>query len=663
MVENKKVTDYLKDYRPEASDFSVPAGISRASRRRRSRSYSTINYEWAVYRSKGKPLSEYTPLPTFQQHTQDNYAFFKRRGKTRLKSLLEIKRVREAASEARRFERFFFQSLNSAAGLLRANLYSGFSYLLFENYFYKNLFFYWLVWLNFYFQEYAFVQFTLYFPILDWLTANVFFVWPVHIDLYFLRFAFSVFFVVFCIFFYFQRRFEFQSRFDLLIGLAHPIFFFGSIFAYHLTGAAPFLFFVAGSLLFFIIYNFYYFIPRGLIAIALAVPLFLPAPRVAPVLLLAAPRYFYPFRNEVFVSSRSLASSTFTRFPFTSFNVAGLAAHIRFVRTVLNHSTIKVSTLSRTAPLFRFAQFDSKLSLAGTTSFDTFYKFNPYDYYENVVNAAFWREEDHAQFSERIHEEEDYIKEAQKIITPTLINNVAFFAGGYRHNAISLYRNHFTSQFDTFGAGSAPRLPAWQMALLNDPYFELYIWLKNVGPRYARPHPQSALYLHHFGSFSRPVSNSPYPLFTVMLETIYGFFENLFDRLTLHRFVIVRTDASNLDVVYAQFVRLASVTAKFSFHPSPIFIKRFLKFVLAFERRLDRDDRFLLLGSARTTRYELIHFIGLLYHNFAARLAKESRSVFSVVGQIYLRAIIRALDRLLFRLSQPILSYYAFLVN
>lgn len=661
MVENKKINDYMKDYRSEAGIFPLPTGISQSSRRRKSRSYSTMSYEWAVYRSKGKPLSEYRALPTFEAYAAQNYAYFKRHGRSKTKVISEVKRLREASAEARRFERHLFQSLNSALGVIRANLYSGFAYVLFENYFYKNLFFYWLVWVNFYVQEYLFTSIALYFPILDWVTINVFFVWPVHVDLYFLRFACSVFFVVFIVFVYFQRRFNQESRFDFFIGLAHFGVFFGSIFAYHLTGAAPFLFFVVGALSLFVIYNFYYFIPRILVRSSLASPLLLPAPRAnINILLLAAPRYAYPFKPCT--KDRTAKTYVFTRFPFTSFNIAGVAAHIRFVRGVLSHSLYTPNFL-RPLPVSLSPRFDSKLSLSGT-SFDTFYKFNPYDYYENSVHASFWREEDHMQLSDRIHEEEDYIKPEHYMYIPTVANNITFFAAGFRRNAVSLYRNHFTAQFDTFGSSAAPRLPAWQMALLNDPYFELYIWLKNIGPRYGRPHPQSALYVRCFSSKNFSLRERPYLRITQFLEIIYGFFEKMFDELTLNRFIAVRRDAPTLEVVYTQFVRLAAITSKFMFRPSFGFIKSFLKFVLAFERRLENDDRlFFFLGSARTTRYELTYFISTIHYNFSCWLVRETQARQSVQKKMYLRAVIRALNRLLLRLSQPFLCVFGQLIQ
>lgn len=251
MVENKKINYLLKPRNPSDSDIIPSTLLPRASRRRKSRSYTTINYEWAVYRSKGKPLSEYRSLPNFEDQAALNKAYFKYGGKVKNKQLTERARTREEYQEARRFERFYFQSVDAALTSVRTNLYAGLSYLSFENYFFKNVLFYWFVWLNFYGQEYVYLHITLYFPALDWLTTNIFFIWPVHLDLYFLRLAFSIFSIFAFIFFYFQYSFKQSSKFDLFIGCAHFFVFFGSVAAYHLTGVVPFIFLVFAALVFF----------------------------------------------------------------------------------------------------------------------------------------------------------------------------------------------------------------------------------------------------------------------------------------------------------------------------------------------------------------------------------------------------------------------------
>lgn len=646
MVENKKLS-YLHKPRGLGSNDAIPSTIvPHSSRRRKSRSYTTMNYEWAVYRSKGKPLGEYRPLPKFEDQVALNRAYFKFSGKVKNKVITELKRTKEATAEARRFERHFFQSVNAALTSLRTNFYVGLSYVLFESYFYKNVLFYWFVWLNFYMQEYVYVNLALYFPILDWFTTNVFFVWPVHLDLYFLRFLFSVFLIFIFIFLYFQYRFKQTSNFDFLVACVHFFVFFGSILGYHFTGAAPFLFFVLAVVIFFFFYNFFYFIPRTLIRHELTPPLLLSAPESKLVLILAAPRYFYPFSPQSAIRTQR-RFARFTAFPFTT-RIAKVAAHQRFIRAVLQHNYL--SSGERLAIMMQpLSSIDRKLSLTDV-SFDRFYKFNPYDYYEDLANASFWRFEDYARLLDKRHEEDEYVRQEEYMHMPLSMNNVAFFSAGFRRNAVSLYRNHFTGQFDTFGAGFVPQPPAWQAALLADPYFKLYIWLKNTAPAFGREPFRSHFYNKYLTERSDNAPQ-PYYFFSVLLRVFYALVEKLFDRITFHYFVVVSVvDVNDLFKVYKQFRRLVFVMPKLTFWPSAVFLKALTKFLLAFECRFTDGSGtiFIFLRANPTIRYELINMLESITDVLRNQVAPE---FYTSVRQLYLRTALRCGYRLITALA------------
>ena len=225
MTINNKNSSNTSFAKPAAADNLLPSGVSHTTRRRKGRSYSALNYEWAVYKSKGKTLSEYKPLSKFETFS----AQYSRaaRAKTKTQQLSDTRKLKDAVQESRRIEKGFFNDINAFFSLFGSNFYNWFSSFVFDAYFYKNIIFYYFVWLSFYVQEYVYVNISLYFPIFDWITTNLVFAWPVHLDIYFLRLAFSLFLPVFIIFFFFTTNCRLIQNLTYCSGLASLFSFLG----------------------------------------------------------------------------------------------------------------------------------------------------------------------------------------------------------------------------------------------------------------------------------------------------------------------------------------------------------------------------------------------------------------------------------------------------
>jgi hypothetical protein len=642
--DTKNNTAFVK---PTAADPLLPASVSHTTRTRRAKSYSALNYEWAVYRSKGKTLSDYKRLPIFEKHSAYQSRVLAH-GKTKQKVMSDTKKLKEAAAESRRIEKGFFNDINGFFSLFGVNVYNWFSGFIFESYFYKNIFFYYFVWVCFYVQEYTYVNFALYFPILDWITANLFFTWPVHLDLYFVRFSLSLFLTIFAIFAFFHYRLQSTSRFDLFLGVGQFFAFFGSIGLYHLTGFAPFLFVLVVCVVLFFLFTFFYFIPRHLIRFKLQPPLLLAPPCRPLILCLPLYRYRYPFPSAIVRNIHTARGlRRFTAFPFTT-RVAGLARYNRFVAAVRIYNELKLPPAQP-----RTLSPPHSPSFAGM---DVYFRENPYDYYENYLSAYFFRKEDNIRIREPQDEEEDYIKQEEDYsIAPGLLNNVTFFSSGFRIAARSLYGFHTSTDFDTFGAMHSAHFPLWQKQLLNDKYFELYMWLKNVAPLHGALPPISKYHKIYFTK--APVLASaagPYAILTRLLSLFYRSVEFLFDRLTFRYFTAVNPNPNSLLEIYRQLALLTALLEKKTFRPSQDFLKATAKFSMSVDRYLDNctlGGRKLGALSDHTLRFELIHFVGF----FARLLSDQAKLLATRKNQgnkvLYCQITLRNLDKILLKLT------------
>lgn len=664
-MENKNNPSINK---PSLSSWQIPEGSPRTTQRRSSRTYSNLNYEWAVYRSKGKSLQDYRPLfSKFREYRSTNRGANDPFSKSKVHQLTPAAKFKEAINEARRLDHAF--TSHSFTQVFRTGINDFLSALSFESFFYKNLVFYYFVWLNFYFQEYTYLHLVSYFPIFDWLAVNVFLLWPVHIDLYFIRFAFSIFFTLFVVFVYFQYKLGQASTFELGVGILHFLSFFLSAGFYYITGFAPFLFFIVFIVFFFGFYTFFYFIPRRIVAHKISPPLCLAAPNKEKILCLPIFYYKYPFtalQSSTAPKSKNGAHKFFTRFPFTSLHISAVAKHHRFVRGVLNHDFLASLSATNAASFSasRSGSFKQTQPISGS-DFDAFFGFNVYDNYEQHLRNSFYGPEEHyVPLSERNHEEDDYARSLALGNMPLWVNNVTFFSSGFRQSALSLYSTHFGNQYDTFGTGIAPRPPLWQVALLNDPYFKLYIWLKNMAPIYNRPYLRSSFYsaakndqtfFPHL-SVSQPGSLVVFPFLRFFFGTLYGCIEFLFDRVTFSRFLVIQPFPldNSISVIYSQLFLISRVSGRFRFNPSKQLIRSLLKFLLSFEKAIDNSIAFSsYLSSSHVVRFELIHFLSAFLTNFSSFVnSKTRKQIFTdPFFRVYSATLIRVLERILFKLT------------
>jgi hypothetical protein len=508
-------------------------------------------------------------------------------------------------------------------------------------------------------QEYAYPYAILYFPTLDWITAHVFLLWPVHIDFYFIRFCFALFSVTFFVFIFFHWRFYTRRGFEFFVGLAQAIFFVASAFFYYLTGLAPFLFFILFSTILFVAYNYFYFIPRSIFSERLSPQLFLPAPARQTILFLPHFRYKYPFAAQL--QAARPAHRRAIRFPFYSVSVRGVAKHHRFIRSVLNHTYLsRLSTPVTTRPNFYGSGIP--FPLVGR-SFEEFFKFNPYDYQIHDFRSQFIFQSDLPEHpanpgQDFRHEDEEFFRVYRFMDFPLWTNNIAFFGSNFRSARRSLYGNHFTREFDTFGAGFGSRPPLWKMALINDPYFNLYMWLKALSPATVGKTPslQSSYYYYfqkNYYSFAAAPAPTVFPKLFFILNKIYGALGGLLAFFSTREFELFPADYANCSKLQYYFfiAKFATTFGKLRRAPSISFLRSAVRFFAAFERRLDSDSALrAFFLDAPQFRHELTHFFAL-FHASALNFAKNPAVAKNPILFFHYSLLLRFLNRLLFRFT------------
>ena len=371
-------------------------------------------------------------------------------------------------------------------------------------------------------------------------------------------------------------------------------------------------------------------------------------------------RYRFPFPDSRGQRAKSAVSPTrFTSYPFTT-RVSQLAHHNRFVAQV--HLAALCGALSPyprkprapvTSPSFLDAGF--------------YFNENPYDYYENYLNGRLFRREDNLLTYESMNEEDDYVKQDKDhSFAPGLMNNVTFFSSSFRLSAASLYGSHFSSDFDTFGAGYSPNLPLWRRELLNDRYFSLYIWLKNVAPLYAASAPVSPYYQLPFTKtflYSAGPATVPYPLFTRLLLFFYALLEFTFDRLTFIHFTAIDHKPASFAKFYQQFALLAWLLKKRTFKPSKSFLKATVKLSIFADfwldsSRLSADSRTGDPVLDHTTRFELIHLISFSARVLTRHLLSMQKTSAKRHQLLYCRLLLRNLDKILLKLAIVHLNFF-----
>jgi hypothetical protein len=645
---------------------------------RLSHSYSDMTYEWAVFRTTGRTLDDYKPLAMAAKRMKE----WRTRAKAEqvlstgnddtIEDTDEEELGQEVFTEDARvstIERLWlYLSYSLGFNESGAHLVRPITSLLYSDYFYRNVWVYSLAWFAFYFQEYVYVWLSLHFPFLEFLTLYPIYDWPAHIDMYFGRLIFAAFFTVYFLCFFFQYRVGVSSKFDQYGAAAQFVAFFGSALLYYQTGLAPFLLLSGLVVCFAVPYTFYYFVPRRLIGLQLQPPLALPAPSRAPVLYLPKYWYRYPYFS---VAQSGGMQKRFTAYPFTT-QVQRLAASQRFIRRVLVHDYFSVmtfptwsSTQQRTPPLW-------------TGPFETWYGFNPYDTYEESFMNRSAIINDFSDINEKRRMAQVYHGLEQRVVRfadediehsdafvfefpdrfyseerfPPWMNNTTFFSRSIRQTTRSLYRNHFTSDDSTSFFASGPRPALWQIHLLKDPYFGLYMWLKHTAPVVQRASPSFDCSPLFSQAYTVPPEQHIYPRFSAFIRLFYRVLARLFDYLTFGRYRRFEFSWATTTELGQRARWLGRYTSRMFFRPTTDFLRATVRFCLKLEARLDKDESFCrFISRTPGFRHTLLHHLGVLWVGLS-ELSLRSYVRRRPLLYLLLRTSLRVLPRVLFRLTR-----------
>jgi hypothetical protein len=604
---------------------SVPANMSNTPPRRYKRSYTDLGYDWFFFRTTGQAVDKYKILHT----AAANYKHANGQKKpARRRMFADPENFRflppHLAEEQRIGEAVTIETFLHSVGLNPEHYISE----LIKTYFFRNYVFYAYVWFNFYCSEYLYINLSLHFPIVDWLFSSVLFSWPVTLDFYFIRLFASIYLPIFLVFIFFQIRAGTANKFDLFMGFSNFFVFFGSIWLYYLTGISFFFTFFFVSFLFLFLFLFLYMVPKRLLSENFSPPLLLADPSVFRAKVIFLPKYSYrfPFRSNGALTVRQ----NFTKFPFLSNQLRETRNHVQLVSQVLNYSRFSVQF---TMPI------RTKEPIFGS-DFDSFYGYNPYAYvsfwyYYNtypVWYPFFYNDED---------EDEDPFEGLKKFMDlPLGVSNTVFFAKNYRKSIVSLYKRHFTSDYDSHDFFFSPVMPLWQQNLLKDPYFKLYTWLKFVGPgaRYAKLVSRSM-----FRAYCTKIINIPYPAFNLFLKIFYNFIERALDFFTFCRYYKLPSLNYPFDFYYElQFYTICPTRYFCQIN----FLKSISKFLLIFESRFTTFNRAFSL-------YEKLAFMALLsrLHSILSYVLISNGNDLLPRGYLFLRVAIRVSNRVLISLA------------
>ena len=632
------------------------------TRRRNKRSYSDMPYDWHFYRATGKTLDQYEALSD-----SDIRYFIERNIPTPRKGLTEsdeeINTLRYGSPGGAddglvRLNDTRFSPLSTLLQYTYTDwTFEGFLESAIGDYLFRNFLVIYCMWFYLYFTEYLYVTLSLYFPIFDFFFAYDLFLWDTYTNFYFTRLALSLYLPLLAIFLYFEISSGLSSKYDFALGSLGFGSFILSLFLYTYTGFAPFITSALSICVVFFLYVFYYFVPRAIVYQRISPPVFLPAPFSVGQLYL--PKYCYRFDFSKLEASRPSTiicskRNNFTRFPFHSNSLRSVLADIRLVAFVNSYSKVVIG--SRYIPV----QSREPLFGGGPTSF---YNVNPKDLYasreqqELPLGVLFT-----APIMDNsicLDEEEMYLT-THTYLKPLATSNTHFFSSGYRRSVLSLYKRHFTSEYDTFDFHFSPRLPLWQQNLLADPYYNLYVWLKYLNPKKARP---KSIYANIYSIDIYKPADSPYPIFDYFLAFFYSLIERLFDRITLYYFYKI-PDAFSFKKMYSLLVFFDKSSL---FFVSPNAYYQLAKFLFRVERKLLIDLHSIkILSTSPAARFELIAFLSSLHDFLEMKFAsKYSRYFITARSRLFIRLSLRFINRVLLTLSRlnNYISKYAYLVN
>jgi len=602
------------------------------SRKRLRRSYSDLGYDWIFFRTTGQLAEKYKILHRTSIMREGMIEIIKK--PARKKQFIDLEGHRRKLTPHLEEEQKIAVALNLKS-FLRIFDSAPRSYVmdLLKNYFFKNYVFYAYVWLNFYCSEYVYVNFTLHFPIVDWLFSITLFTWPITLDFYFTRLITSIYLPIFVIFIFFQAYIGGYSKLDLVFGFANFFIFFGSIWFYYLTGISFFFYFFFVVFLFFIFFFFFYMVPRRLYRVGLSPPLFLHNPADFRETMLYFPKYIYrfPFKR---IDGPVHIRQNFTKFPFLSNQLRAIRDHTRFVFQILQYSK---SGKQFNAPI------RTKEPLFGS-DFNSFYGFDGFAYIRLWIADTTYPVAFPYFFSDYTELDELFEGLKKFIDLPLGVSNTVFFGKNYRQGLVSLYKRHFSSDYDSHDFFFSARMPLWQQNLLKDPYFLLYTWLKFIAPRFSYlEHTSRSIFRAYCAVFIHKI---PYPTFNLFLRILYGFIERLLDFGTFCKYYKLPPVKYPFDFYYELHFYLICSRGHFN---RLNFVKAICKFLLIFEFRFNGE---FCITIPVAEKLAFVAIFARLLEVLTSKIAKTDETSTRVV--LLTRVAIRALERVLIALVSSI---------
>jgi hypothetical protein len=652
---------------PQARSWPVPESpVANAHLNRRLDSYNDPAYEFAVYRTKGKPLDRYRFLSYYEDlalpvlgASVPQGGDLEGDGDLVATGSMEFQRASSLQDRLALGHDGFSADVQEAELAASTRIRGFFNFFHFRpypfvnrififEYFYRNVGWYWFTWWFFYLQEYVYVQLAMYFPILDWLTQFSFFTWSVETELHFWRLALSMAVTLFVVLTVAQYGLGHTSRFERHLSAAHFFILTGSLLLYYRTGFAPVLFFVALTFVIICHYNLFYYLPGVLARANTPLPILaLPAPVNPGYPLLAPPVYRYPFLSVV---PRSQPS----RRPFTSFPFLSVSTW-RSQRAAQAWANFPPSI--KRGPLTFATRRPSVLGMGYRNSFG----YSPYDatemYRVNRLTDPFPEDAIGFPYIHRFYGRKSVLRQPQFVIRglaaePLGIANTAFLDSWTNAPRFAVTRDHFTGLANRDFLRVIRRSPLWQQASVNDEYFRLYLWLRQMAPYYHAEPPQSRFLTYFIDEQKNDskLQNKLYMTWASVLKVFYSIVTRLSDRLTLGRFVVFPVYEQTPYGFFRTSIALDKLLRRHTFAlPSAAFAKATALYALRvrkwFWADLAQGDKSLLRNN-HIFRYELAYFLNEVFETLETQNT-PSYTFLEPRGALYFDLAVRTLDPLL----------------
>jgi hypothetical protein len=651
---------------PQPRGWPVPESpVANAHLNRRLDSYTDPAYEFAVYRTKGKPLDRYRFLSYYEDMalpvlgaSLPEGGDLDGDGDVVATGSVEFQRANSLQDRLSLGHDGFSADVKEAELASSTRLRFFFSFFHFRpypfinrifdfEYFYRNVGWYWFTWWFFYLQEYVYVQLAMYFPILDWLTQFSFFMWSVETELHFWRLALALAMMLFFVLAGAQYTLGYASPFERRLSAIHFFTLAGSLLLYYRTGFAPVLFFLVSSSVVIIYYNLFYYLPGALARANTPPPILaLPAPVKPGYLLLPRPCYRYPFAPVV-LAGRS--SRPFTPFPFLSVSTwrSQMMAAVR----------PSFGPAVKRAPLTFATRRPSVMGMGYRNSFG----YSPYDateiYRVSRLHDPFLQDAAGFPYIHRFYGRKNVLRQPESVIRglatePLGVANTAFLDSWVRAPRFAVTRDHFTGLANRDFLRTIRRSPLWQQAAANDEYFKLYLWLRQMAPYYHAEPPQSR-FLTYFMDEQKndlELQSNLYMTWAFVLKVSYSIIIRLSDRLTLGRFVLFPAYEQTPYGFFRASIALDKLLRRHTFVlPSASFAKATALYALRvrnwFWADLARGERS-LLRTNHIFRYELAYFLNEVFETLETQ-STPSYTFLEPRGALYFDLAVRTLEPLL----------------